>query len=261
LMNHQFSQNLMSSMDGFVIKEEKETPEKTTLFTINCQKFSQFGDRNTETFDKMIVPYLIIKALDDKAVKQATLLVILDAFDTAYLPDSNYLAKVREMDPIQKVKKWIFIMANDSFVKFYTGSSQLFDKHPEKLMFPRKLSELTKVCGPPTKELQKDPLILATLTEAESKQPVVISGEQRFVELHSSTIQIVSKDYQMNDQVAEPKVRSVVIFPANAIKKYEILRSDLFGNAYIVYCHQLSYWDKNIDNEIPNIQKTLRNEQ
>ncbi|MBR3798815.1 MAG: hypothetical protein IKK36_07870 [Bacteroidales bacterium] len=48
---------------------------------------------------------------------------------------------------------------------------------------------------------------------------------------------------------------------SGAIKKDEKLCTELFGNAHIVYCHQLSYWDKNLDNEIPNIQKTLRNEQ
>ena len=44
---------------------------------------------------------------------------------------------------------------------------------------------------------------------------------------------------------------------AEAIKKDEILRTELYGNASIVYCHQLSYWDKSLENEIPKIQESL----
>ena len=40
---------------------------------------------------------------------------------------------------------------------------------------------------------------------------------------------------------------------ANAIKKDIRLRTDLFGEAYVVYCHQLSYWDKSLDGKIAEI--------
>lgn len=44
---------------------------------------------------------------------------------------------------------------------------------------------------------------------------------------------------------------------AEAIKKDEVLRSDLFGDAYVVYCNQLSRWDKSLEIKIPDIQKVL----
>ena len=44
---------------------------------------------------------------------------------------------------------------------------------------------------------------------------------------------------------------------AEAIKKDEVLRSDLFGDAYVVYCNQLSRWDKSLEIKIPEIQKVL----
>ncbi len=44
---------------------------------------------------------------------------------------------------------------------------------------------------------------------------------------------------------------------AEAIKKDEVLRTDLFGDAYVVYCNQLSRWDKSLEIKIPDIQKVL----
>ena len=43
---------------------------------------------------------------------------------------------------------------------------------------------------------------------------------------------------------------------AEAIKKDECLKKDLFGNAEVYYCNQLSRWDKKLDSEIiPDIIK------
>ena len=42
---------------------------------------------------------------------------------------------------------------------------------------------------------------------------------------------------------------------ANAIKKDECLRKDLFGDAFIVYCGQLSHWRKSLDDKIPEMHK------
>lgn len=46
---------------------------------------------------------------------------------------------------------------------------------------------------------------------------------------------------------------------AKAIKSDELLRKDLFGNAHIVYCNQLSQWDKSLieESKIEDIQKIL----
>ena len=44
---------------------------------------------------------------------------------------------------------------------------------------------------------------------------------------------------------------------ASAIKRDEILKTDLFGEAHVVYCHQLSYWDKSLDGKIAEIGKKL----
>ena len=44
---------------------------------------------------------------------------------------------------------------------------------------------------------------------------------------------------------------------AEAIKNDEVLRKDLFGEAFIVYCNQLSRWDKRLENKIPDIQRSL----
>lgn len=45
---------------------------------------------------------------------------------------------------------------------------------------------------------------------------------------------------------------------AGAIKKDECLKNDLFGNAEVYYCNQLSRWDKKLDEEIiPRIIKSL----
>ncbi len=44
---------------------------------------------------------------------------------------------------------------------------------------------------------------------------------------------------------------------ADAIKKDEILKKDLFGEAYVVYCGQLSRWDKRLEEKIPEIYKRL----
>lgn len=46
---------------------------------------------------------------------------------------------------------------------------------------------------------------------------------------------------------------------ANAIKKDELLRNELFGTAHIEYCHQLSQWDKSLidDMKIDRIQRVL----
>ena len=44
---------------------------------------------------------------------------------------------------------------------------------------------------------------------------------------------------------------------ADAIKKDDALRKELFGEAYVVYSHQLSYWDKTLDEKITDIQKQL----
>lgn len=42
---------------------------------------------------------------------------------------------------------------------------------------------------------------------------------------------------------------------AKEIKNDEV--KDLFGDAYVVYCNQLSRWDKSLETEISNIQKVL----
>ena len=42
---------------------------------------------------------------------------------------------------------------------------------------------------------------------------------------------------------------------AKEIKNDEV--KDLFGNAYVVYCNQLSRWDKSLEIKIPDIQKVL----
>ena len=42
---------------------------------------------------------------------------------------------------------------------------------------------------------------------------------------------------------------------ANAIKKDECLRRELFGDAFIVYCGQLSQWRKSLDDKIPEMHK------
>lgn len=43
---------------------------------------------------------------------------------------------------------------------------------------------------------------------------------------------------------------------AKAIKEDDILRKDLFGNAIVYYCKQLSQWDKMLDTHIiPDIIK------
>lgn len=44
---------------------------------------------------------------------------------------------------------------------------------------------------------------------------------------------------------------------AEAIKNDEVLRKDLFGDAFVVYCNQLSRWDKRLENKIPDIQRNL----
>lgn len=44
---------------------------------------------------------------------------------------------------------------------------------------------------------------------------------------------------------------------AEAIKNDEVLRKDLFGEAFIVCCNQLSRWDKRLENKIPDIQRNL----
>lgn len=44
---------------------------------------------------------------------------------------------------------------------------------------------------------------------------------------------------------------------AEAIKNDEVLRKDLFGEAFIVYCNQLSRWDKRLDDKIPEIRRNL----
>jgi len=44
---------------------------------------------------------------------------------------------------------------------------------------------------------------------------------------------------------------------ANTIKRDEKLRTDLFGKAFVAYCHQLSYWDKSLDDKITVISPKL----
>lgn len=44
---------------------------------------------------------------------------------------------------------------------------------------------------------------------------------------------------------------------ADAIKKDELLKKDLFGEAYVVYCGQLSRWDKKIEKEIHKIHERI----
>lgn len=44
---------------------------------------------------------------------------------------------------------------------------------------------------------------------------------------------------------------------AKAIIKDEKLKTDLFGKAHVVYCHQLSYWDKSLDGKIAKISEEL----
>lgn len=44
---------------------------------------------------------------------------------------------------------------------------------------------------------------------------------------------------------------------ANAIKRDEKLKTDLFGEAFVVYCHQLSYWDKSLEGKIVEICEKL----
>ena len=45
---------------------------------------------------------------------------------------------------------------------------------------------------------------------------------------------------------------------ADAIKEDKVLQKDLFGDAHVCYCHQLSFWDKDLDEEIPKIQQCLK---
>ncbi len=42
---------------------------------------------------------------------------------------------------------------------------------------------------------------------------------------------------------------------SKAIKADKILEKDLFGDALIIYCHQLSYWDKSLNEKIAEIGK------
>ena len=44
---------------------------------------------------------------------------------------------------------------------------------------------------------------------------------------------------------------------SKAIKEDKILEKDLFGDALIIYCHQLSYWDKFLNEKIAEIGKKL----
>ncbi len=44
---------------------------------------------------------------------------------------------------------------------------------------------------------------------------------------------------------------------AKAIKEDDILRTELFGNAGVFYCNQLSQWNKKIEEAIPEIKKLL----
>ena len=44
---------------------------------------------------------------------------------------------------------------------------------------------------------------------------------------------------------------------SKAIKEDKILEKDLFGDALIIYCHQLSYWDKSLNEKIAEIGKKL----
>lgn len=41
------------------------------------------------------------------------------------------------------------------------------------------------------------------------------------------------------------------------IREDDILRRDLFGDAFVVYCHQLSFWDKTLEKQIPEIRTHL----
>ena len=45
---------------------------------------------------------------------------------------------------------------------------------------------------------------------------------------------------------------------ANAIKKDNLLRKELFGDAHVVYCNQLSRWDTRLDKEIITIRERLQ---
>lgn len=45
---------------------------------------------------------------------------------------------------------------------------------------------------------------------------------------------------------------------ADAIKEDEILKRDLFGEANVFYCHQLSRWDISLDEIIPEIRNILK---
>ena len=44
---------------------------------------------------------------------------------------------------------------------------------------------------------------------------------------------------------------------AKAINNDEKLKTDLFGKAYVVHCHQLSFWDKSLDEKIAKIFEEL----
>ncbi len=44
---------------------------------------------------------------------------------------------------------------------------------------------------------------------------------------------------------------------AKAINNDEKLKTDLFGKAYVVHCHQLSFWDKSLDGKIAKIYEEL----
>ena len=47
---------------------------------------------------------------------------------------------------------------------------------------------------------------------------------------------------------------------ANAIKKDNLLKEELFGNAHVIFCNQLSRWDTRLDEEITAIQNILQHQ-
>lgn len=117
-----------------------------------------------------------------------------------------------------------------------SGSSTQYEKSPNIDFFKDCfITELNDICRPNGKDLSK-----------EQQQEIKKHIEKKFDWMRTTNFFNTFK---------------VVILAcgpySKAIKEDKILEKDLFGDALIIYCHQLSQWDKSLNEKIAEIGKKL----
>ena len=120
------------------------------------------------------------------------------------------------------------------------GSATQYEKSPNIDFFKDCfITELNDICRPNGKDLSK-----------EQRQEIKKHIEKRFDWMRTTNF---FNNFKVVFLACGPY--------SKAIKEDKILEKDLFGDALIIYCHQLSQWDKSLNEKIAEICEKLYSEE